>query len=266
MSKKSQLGTFAVLLLVAISILILDKLSLLGPVKRPVEAAFAPLADFTNTVSLFFADKFTFLTSIPQKDSTIKRLEEERQTLYSQVGELAKLREENATLKEQLSVSSFASRIKEPLVAHIIGRAHGLILDKGKTDGIKTSDIVVVKNIVLGRVLDVSEKISRVLLVSDARSSIQAKAVRTGATGVVKGSLDAIVFANVTLDTVLEVGDVVVTSGDVIDENVGYPPGLIIGKIVSVDKSESNLFQRAKLESPLNLGKIQTVFVIKLVR
>lgn len=264
MKKKPSFTLFVVLFIISLIIFILDHFLLLGSIKRRLESIVAPVESFMLSVSTKAQDRFRFISELPEKDAKLKRLEEEKKELLSLLSELTNLQEENASLRQQLGMTGVNSQNLNS--ARIIGMTDSMIIDKGRADGVAVGDIVVSKNIVIGKVSDTSEKLARVLPVTSPKSAIPAKAAKTRASGVVKGSLGNIIFDNVTLDTTLEIDDLVQTSGDVNDTGGGYPPGLLIGKIVSVDKSESNLFQRAKLESPVKLDRTRLVFLIKLMR
>ena len=66
---------------------------------------------------------------------------------------------------------------------------------------------------------------------------------------------------NVVLSDKLTVSDLVLTKGD-IDLGRGYPPDLIVGKIVSVDKKASSLFQSAQVISLVDITRVPIVFII----
>jgi len=67
---------------------------------------------------------------------------------------------------------------------------------------------------------------------------------------------------NVVLSDSIAVGDYVVTKGDLTIDNSGYPPSLIVGKIISVEKKSSDLFQRGKVKSLVDFSRLSTVFVV----
>ena len=67
---------------------------------------------------------------------------------------------------------------------------------------------------------------------------------------------------NVLLSENIKVGDIVTTKGDITLKRIGYPPDLIVGKIMSVDKNPSSLFQKARVESFVNLNKLYMVFIL----
>ena len=58
----------------------------------------------------------------------------------------------------------------------------------------------------------------------------------------------------------LEVGDLVVTMGEV------FPKNLLVGKVQEVFKSGTDAFQRASLEPFLDIRSLETVFVVTALR
>jgi rod shape-determining protein MreC len=67
---------------------------------------------------------------------------------------------------------------------------------------------------------------------------------------------------NVVLSEKLEKDDLVRTKGDVDERGQGFPPDLIVGKIISVNKQPSALFQSAEVKSLVDFSRLSTVFVI----
>jgi rod shape-determining protein MreC len=137
------------------------------------------------------------------------------------------------------------------------------IIDKGTSDGVKVGDAVVYKNNLLGKISKISDSLSEVTLVTNTSSSFTAKTSSSQALGVIKGQGGGqMILDNVLLSDNLKPSDLVLTNGDTNLSGKGYPPDLVVGKIVSVDKKASSLFQRAEVSSFIDFAKITTVFVI----
>ena len=140
---------------------------------------------------------------------------------------------ENARLKQLLNLQA---RIEIPsIAAQIIGRdaAHGyeaLTVNRGSQDGVAIDSAVLSPTgIVVGRVVLVALWTSTVQLITDPQSAVGAKVVRTSAHGVARGAGAATLqLEYVTSLADVEVGDMVVTSGD----DAIYPPGFEIGRVV----------------------------------
>jgi rod shape-determining protein MreC len=138
-----------------------------------------------------------------------------------------------------------------------------LIIDKGRSDAVVVGQVVMYKDTVIGTISKVSEHLSRITVVSHADSSFTGKTAKTNALGVIEGQGNGVMLLkNVVLSEKLRVGDLVLTKGDVDLDGKGYPPDLIVGKIVKIERKPSALFQSAEVRSTVNFSKLTDVFVI----
>lgn len=216
---------------------------------------------------------FSFFQKLPfiSEDQRIKKLEEENLQLVASLAKMQRLRKENAALLDQFKISNPQSYNLIP--ARIVGRPGfipgitvptSLILDKGETDNIKVGHAVVLENNLVGEIVEVSQRLSKVALIRNPSFSFTAK-TQNGAIGVVRaeGSRE-ITLDNVLLSENIKINEFVLTNGDIDLEGVGIPADLVVGKITSIDKTPSSLFQRAKVESLINFNKLSIVFIILL--
>lgn len=134
-----------------------------------------------------------------------------------------------------------------------------VIIDKGEKDTIKKGMAVVVSEGIVGQVVDVSTDYSKVLLMIDHNSSIDAMVRRTRARGVVLGeSARRCQFNYVLRKNDVEVGDIVISSG----LDGVYPKGLVVGNVVSVVKRSYGIFQEVTLMPGVDFEKLEEVLVI----
>jgi rod shape-determining protein MreC len=203
----------------------------------------------------------TFAPQSPQLGPTEQELVQENKDLRTQLTQMQELKRDNQALHDQFQLTSPAP--KSLLPAQVIGlRSDALLIDKGSDDNLKTGDTVVVKNNLIGKISQTTSHISLVTLITSASTSFTAKTSKTGATGVVKAQGgDSIILDNVVLSDKLEKNDTIVTKGDLDGQGNGYPPDLLVGKMTSVNKKASNLFQSAKVESLVDFTNLQMVFV-----
>lgn len=145
--------------------------------------------------------------------------------------------QENKELRNILNfVTSKTSKFK---VAKIIGRSHQIFnqkifIDAGKNRGIKEGSIVTGTRGIIGRIIEVGEDKSRILLVTDANSRIPVITSQARARGILAGlNNDSMEILYVSKSHSIEVGDRVFTSGD----GDTLPSGLLIGVVTKVDKS-----------------------------
>ncbi len=179
------------------------------------------------------------------------------------------LQKENKALRDQFQTSVPTSTrlfpvkiIGAPSFVPGITAPEVFVIDGGKNN-IKIGQVVVYKSNMVGQVSAVSQNLSQVRLVGNKQSSFPAKTQKTSALGVIKGlGNNEMLFDNVLLSENLTVGDLVVTYPDVNTQGQGFPPDLIVGLIVSVDKKPSALFQTAKVKHVLDFSKLSTVFVL----
>lgn len=213
---------------------------------------------------------FGFLPSSIFQNKEILVLREENLTLRKKLADQKKIELENRALSDQFA-TTLAPNLNL-LVAQIIGMPSFVpgvsapqyyIINKGIKDGVRQNYAVLYKDNVVGKVTIVSKQTSKVELVTNTASSFTAFSFNTNALGLVKGQEGQdLTFGNVLLSEKLEVGDFVLTTGEIDEKNTGYPPNLVVGQILSVDKKSSALFQKASLKSKLDFAKLSTVFVV----
>lgn len=144
-----------------------------------------------------------------------------------------------------------------------ISLSEEIILNKGAKQGVQVGQTVVLQNNIVGSIAKVTDNRSSVSLISNTKQSLTAKANKTDALGVIRGKGNGmIVLENVVLADKLEKADLIVTNGDVDISGKGYPPDLVIGRIKSVDKKASDLFQSAEIESLIDFTRLHTVFIL----
>lgn len=202
--------------------------------------------------------------------SALTKLKTENERLKQALRNQTNIENENKALKDQFQTTTISSQ--ELLPATIIGYPSFLpgislpefyVIDKGEKDGIKKNQAVVVKNNLVGFIEKSESNRARVKLLTENTLAFTGKTEKTQALGVVKGRGNGeIIFDNVVLSEKLEKDDFVVTKGDTDMHGVGIPPDLIVGKIVSIDKKPSALFQVAKVHSLVDFSKTSLVFVV----
>jgi rod shape-determining protein MreC len=205
----------------------------------------------------------SFLGSIGRLKQENERLLEENIDLKAEVAALADVSRENAALRTERGLAPYAQF--ELKAAEVMGRddvssGGAILLNVGELAGIRKGMAVVVgKGTLIGRVVETTPLASRVLLLSDSASAVNAVAGATEARGVVRGEYGL----GLTLDMVLQSetlreGDEVITSG------LGgeVPRGLLIGTITRVESSTDRLFQYATIASPIRFDRVRFVSVI----
>lgn len=138
-----------------------------------------------------------------------------------------------------------------------------IMIDKGGDDGLEKGSPVLVSEGIVGQIVKVANKYSRVLLITDRNSSVDALVQNSRVRGIVKGNNEdncSFVYA-LRKDEVKE-GEMLISSG--LDQV--FPKGLKIGRILTVTKVHSQLFQDITIETSVDFDKIEEVLVFKSVR
>jgi rod shape-determining protein MreC len=112
---------------------------------------------------------------------------------------------------------------------------------------------------VVGRIIETSWHASRVLLLIDENSNIDALIQRSRAQGILQGAGSAgCTLKYISRVENVQTGDVVLSSG-----LAGvFPKGLLLGFVIGTSAAEGGLFQKIDVASAVDFGKIEEVLVL----
>ena len=213
----------------------------------------------------------TAFWGLSQQRPSDSAIVEENKKLRERLIIFEELKKENNALHDQFETTELATF--EQIPVRIVG-SKGLIpgvslpsqvvIDKGQKNNITVGNAVVYENNLVGKVIKVTPRLAVVDPITKNGVTFTGKGLQTNALGVVRGQGDNIILDNVVLSDKLNVGDIVVTKGDLNESGVGLPSDLVVGKISSVDRRPSNLFQSAEIQSLIDITKLTTVFVLQI--
>jgi rod shape-determining protein MreC len=223
-----------------------------SPVQFALERLTRPLRDLTGGVGDWF--------SIREQNEMLRS---DNEALRSQIVLLEEARLENETLRRLLDFKS-AVPSYTMLPAEVIGRDPStlldfLIIDCGRSDGIVVGMPVLTSEALVGRISEVSTHSSKVMLISDPSSSVSCLIQRTRATGSVQGYPgDDLLMRYIPQGENVAPGDLVLTSG----LGGNFPKRLLVGRVVSVERSDVEIFQEARVEPAVRLSDLEMVMVL----
>ena len=233
-----------------------------GFFKKIVLEAAVPLGGAVNSALGSIAggwERYVLLVGLGEKN---RELEEKVASLTRQVNDFRELSLECIRLwalmdvKNDLEFPSVAARV---VGKNRLSVFQTVLINKGTVDGLETGFPVVAAQGVAGRIIDVSWNVSKVLLLVDYNSNIDALIQRTRYQGVLQGAGRfgcALKYVQSSED--VQVGDVIISSG-----LAGiFPKGLLLGTVAEVEKKENGLFQRIKVQPTLDIAKLEEVLVI----
>ena len=186
------------------------------------------------------------------------------------------LQRQNSDLRESAVAAQRLGSLlefKEQFVPHtvaarVVGRDStnwysSVILNKGDRDGIRPEMGVMTSAGIVGRVVKTGPFSSIVLLVTDPHNAITGIIQRSRDEGIVEGTSQGRArIKYLPLLASIRVGDVVVTSG----LTGGFPRGIVIGTVLTMQKEEGELFQSAEIAPQANLSKLEEVLIITVPR
>ena len=110
-----------------------------------------------------------------------------------------------------------------------------LIIDKGSEDGMRKGMVVLGQDGILGRIISVSPRTSKILLITDQRSAVSVTVQRTGARSILEG------MGTTRCKLTMETPDAQIKTGDRIYTNgMGgvFPPNLYVGYVSYIKRDK----------------------------
>lgn len=251
------------LIVLALAGLVLHSTGLLQPLEDLVIRMTTPLQEGMSLLA----------TRVGEAAETIRDLRDLRQRNEELQAENARLLLENVLLREiQHEVALLRDLLNfqqtnpsfEVQGAHVIGRDPSnvqsyVILDVGREEGIAYNMPVVTDRGLVGRIYEVGQGWSRVLLITDASSFVNALTQSSRAGGLIQGKEDGtLVMLNIPQGETVSVGDTVFTSG----LGGNFPRQVLIGQITEVERKDFELYQEAAVQPTVDFQHLEAVLVI----
>lgn len=142
------------------------------------------------------------------------------------------------------------------LPAKVLGKTRYLMIDQGRRDGVEVGMVAIFEKVFVGRVIEVSEQMAKIVLPYDFDSQIKVKTET--ARGVLVGDGKNLFLDQVLQKQTLLENSLVVTSGE---EEI-FPADLLIGKIKTIEKEERQPYQKATVEPLVDYRQLERVFLI----
>jgi rod shape-determining protein MreC len=236
--------------------------TILGPVQGGADRALKPVRDTVN----WFHETFD---ARGEND----RLKTEVATLRNQLAQAQTTQQESAELSRlnELTSGGIVPNGEQTVTARVVGRSptvwySTVTIDQGTGSGVAVDDPVVSADGLAGRISQTTPNTAQVTLITDADSSVTARVLPVGATGVVEpdvGNPRDLELNFVERGEQIAEGQMVVTAG-FSTGNLGsvFPPGIPIGKITNATLEEQQAYQRVHLSAFSDLRDMNFVKVL----
>lgn len=205
---------------------------------------------------------------IDKEKDEITQLRDENLSLKRKLVKMKTIESDNKAFRDQFAVQSIDNQKLIPV--EIVGNdaltpgqtPTRLIIKLNNNQNIKVGQPVIYKDILIGVVTKISSNLASVSLTTNSEFSFPVKTQKTGALGLVKGDGIDMILDQVVTSEELAVNDLIVTKGNVNEQGLGFPPDLLVGKIMTIDKKPSALFQNARVMTLININDLSNVFVL----
>lgn len=196
--------------------------------------AFSPVIRFVGAPFRFMAESVSDISGLTRIRAENARLHAENKQLHEWYQTAMLLRSENQSLKDLLNV------IPEPDQSYITTRiiadsgssfVKTVLIEAGRDNSVEEGQAVLGGQGMIGRVVDVGQRASRVLLLNDINSHIPVLIEGANHRAILAGTNEnLLVLIHLPSDMMVEKGARIVTSGS----GGMFPSGLPIGEVVEI--------------------------------
>jgi len=266
MFSKKMVMIVGVVVLIAVNIILLSVfnrryISYYGPGRIAISIV-APFQKATSTSIRFVRDiwrHYFFLVNVAKENEDLRK---DLNRAFEKKIRFKEFELSNSRLRNLLKFKKkIADRV---LAAEVIGKDPSpwfktVLIDKGQRDGVEKGMAVVIPEGIAGQTTEVSAHYSKVLLIIDHNSAVDALVQRDRARGIIKGgSAGQCLFKYVLRKHDIEVDDIVVSSG----LDGVFPKGLPVGYVSGVIKPKSGIFQEVTVAPHVDFEKLEEVLVV----
>ncbi len=266
---RERLQSLVPILLVVLALVgfVLHRTGLLAPVQGFVVGLTTPIQKTASLVTTQFGGLAQTARDLRDLRQRNEELEAENARLLLENVRLREVEGEAVILRDLLTFAK-ANPSFELQGAHVVARVISrepsnlksyLTLDVGLEEQVERNMPVVTDRGLVGRISEVGNGWSRVLLITDVSSSVNSLTQSTRAAGLIQGQVDgSLVMRDIPQADTVSVGDTVFTSG----LGGNFPRQILIGQITEVERRDSELYQVATVQPTVDFGRLEAVLVI----
>jgi rod shape-determining protein MreC len=228
-----------------------------------LDTVVSPIFYVANLPTRLFDWSQTHLSSRTHLLEDNQRLQRENLILQGRSQQMASLQAENVRLRALLNSSALLR--DDVLVAELIGVSPDperlqMVLNKGENDGVFVGQPLIDADGLMGQIVEVSGGTSRALLITDATHSVPVQVNRNGVRAIAEGTgaLGSLEIRNVSSNTDIQPGDLLVTSG------LGgrFPEGYPVAVVKRVERDTGDTFARVLAVPSAALDRTRHVLLV----
>lgn len=260
---------FVILLAISLLLMAFSANPVLLEVQRGVSFALRPLSGAVAAISGGVAGLAQAIREIDTLRIDNAALRRENERLANDNSRLLEYRRENELLTALLQLRQGLEY--ETVAAQVVAREtfegrRVVVLDRGTDDGIAEGHVVIAQGGALaGRVTLAGPTFAVVTLITDGSSTVIGQLLGSAATGEVVGQLGGVlVMRNIDASVRISIDEEVFTAGIELAGGIRspYPKGLVIGRVVDVERDANAVVQTAYLAPAANLDLLEFALIV----
>lgn len=210
---------------------------------------------------------FSVMAEYSEVKDKIETLQEENDRLQNMENEIAKLEDENRTLRELLELKEYFENY-EMVAANVIAYDvsdwfNEFTIDKGTDDGINRGDVVITPKGLAGIVYSTTGSSAKVRCIVDEQYILYGRIDRSNELVRIRGTSNENYSAKLKVDRIAETTDLFVGDKIITAESGGvYPKGLVLGTVTEIFTDEVSNERYAYVEPAVNFTTVSRFFVL----
>ena len=238
----------------------------LSQVEAAIRNLIAPLQSGVMVIGQKTSNFFSQMADYAKISEEKELLKKEVDRLTAENNLLTEYKQENARLRKLLGLEDLIGSQFSLTAARVTGRDlenlhQTLIINKGRNHGLKKNMPVMNEQGLIGRIINVTDSTSEVLLILDREGAVGAMVQQTRVPGVVEGlgpGSDQLQMIHIKMDAPINVNQVIITSG----YGGIYPKGLRIGYVKEIIPEPNGLMKRAIIQPFVDFDRLEEVLVV----
>lgn len=257
-----------ILTLAALLLMALQLTGQLRPLQSAITLLTSPAQLSTTSIATNISNFIDYLAELRNLRQRNAELEQINSSLLAENFSLREVEHDNESMRELFKFAKKRPGLElrgAQIVALKIGQEstnflRSIMLDLGQTHGIRVGMPVVTDQGLVGRISEVtSDSTSKVLLLTDSTSAINAVLQSSRVNGVIRGTAQG----NLMMDLIpqgvkFSVGEAVLTSG----LGGGFPKGIPIGQVVQIIQRDIDFSQQAIVQPTVDFKRLELVAVV----
>lgn len=258
---------FIIFTLAASLLMALQLTGQLQSLRSAISFFMAPAQLGTTGAARSVTDTIEFLLELGTLRQRVNELEEINAALLAENFSLREVERENGEMRSLFQFAQTRPGLElrgAQIIARVIGQESTNFLDYievdlGATHNIAVGMPVVTEQGLVGRISEVNNVTSKVLLITDPSSAVNAILQSSRLNGIIQGTPDGDLLMDfIPQGPVFNVGEVVLTSS----LGVLFPKGILIGQVIERRQQDIDIFQQAVVRPSIDFSSLELVAIV----